>query len=73
MIIGTLTRKANLTEEMSVSLVDLIAKVFNNEVQQVEGGKILEMGLMVIIQIMQVGHVYEDSVTNKYTCSRKMG
>ena len=73
MIIGTLTSKASLTEEMSVSLVDLIAKVFNNEVRQVEGGNIIEMGLMVIIQMMQVCHIYENSVTNKCVRSRKMG
>jgi hypothetical protein len=69
MIIGTLASKTSLSEEMSLSLVDLVAKVFYNELRQVDGGKIVEMGVMVIFQIMQVGYIYSP---NKHVCPRRL-
>ena len=71
MIIGTLASKANLSEETSVSLIDLISRIFYNEVRQVEDGKVLEMGVMVIVQIIQVCYIYEDTVALQIMCSRR--
>lgn len=53
MIIGTLANKTKLSEDTITLFFDLITKVLNNEVWQVEGGKLLQMAVMIMVQIMQ--------------------